>query len=96
MVIGETCMNVTEKCVISAKQGFDLTDSNRFAIIDVEAGNGDIIRVNEVCGVLYGELLAAFEYPGHEEHPIVDDQNKTIVVGGEKRKTKRTICVLGK
>ena len=89
-------MNVTKKCIISGKQGFDTETNNRFAIIEVLAKNGDTIKVNKINGIKYAELFAAFESPKHEEHPIVDDAGKTIVVGGEENESKRTICVIGK
>ena len=89
-------MDVTNKCIISGKFGFDLVNSNRYAMIEVEARNGDLIKVNKVDGLRYNEIWTAVETPRHEEHPIVDDQNKIVVLGGEEKQTKRTICVVGK
>ncbi len=89
-------MNVTAKCIVSGKYGFDLVNSNRFAILEIKAKNGDLIKVNKVNGINYNELWDAVEYPRHEEHPIVDDKNKVVVVGGEEKESKRTICVIGK
>ena len=89
-------MDVTSKCIISGKYGFDLVNSNCFAIFEVEARNGDLIKVNKVNGISYNEIWEAVEQPRHEEHPIIDNQNKIIVVGGEEKQSKRTICVVGK
>lgn len=89
-------MDVTKNCIISGKYGFELTNSNCFAILEVEAKNGDLIRVNDVDGLRYKEIWDATEQPRHEERPIVDYGNKVIVVGGEAKKTKRLICVVGK
>ncbi|MFH1751393.1 MAG: hypothetical protein ABH821_00415, partial [archaeon] len=69
---------------------------NKYVILEVIAKNGDIIKVNKVNGLKYSELWRAFESPKHEEHPIIDDYNKIIVVGGEEENSKRTICVIGK
>ena len=89
-------MDVTKKCAISGKYGFDFVNSNRFAVIDVEAKNGDLIKVNKVNGIRYNEIWDAIEQPKHEEHPIVDDHNKIVVVGGAEKESKRTIWVIGK
>jgi len=89
-------VDVTRKCVISGKHGFESTSANRFAIIEVEAKNGDLIKVNKVNGLRYKEIWAVFEHPQHDEHPIIDTQNKIIVVGGEEKEGRRTICVIGK
>jgi len=89
-------MDVTKKCVISGKQGFGENTGNRFAIIEVEAKNGDLIKVNKVNGIRYKEIWAAFEHPQHEEHPIIDNQNKIVVIGGVDEEIRRTICVIGK
>ena len=89
-------MDITKKCTISGEYGFDLTNSNRYAIIEVEAKNGDLIKVNKINGIKYNQVLWACEYPQHEEHPIIDDQNKIIVIGGEEKQTKRTITLIGK
>jgi len=89
-------MDVTQKCVVSGKYGFELANSNCFAILGVEAKNGDLIRVNEVDGLRYKEIWDATEQPRHEDRPIIDDGKKIIVVGGEAKKTKRLICVVGK
>jgi hypothetical protein len=89
-------MDVTAKCIISGKYGFDLISSNRYAMIEVEARNGDLIKVNQVNGLRYKEIWGAVEQPRHEEHPIIDDQNKIIVLGREEKQSKRTICVIGK
>ncbi len=89
-------MDVTEKCIISGKYGFDLIGSSRFAIIEVQAKNGDIIKANKINGIGYNELFAAYQYPYHDEHPIVDDKNKIIVVGGEEKESSRTILLIGR
>ena len=89
-------MDVTRDCIISGKYGFDLTNSNRFAIVEVEAKNGDLIRVNAVDGLRYKEIWEATEQPRHEDHPIIDDAKRLVVVGGEVKKTRRLICVVGK
>ncbi len=89
-------MNITKKCEISGQQGFDSNEKNRFAILEVEAKNGDLIKINQVNGIKYNELIWACEYPKHEEHPIIDDKNKIIIVGGEEKQTKRTITIIGK
>ncbi len=89
-------MDVTRNCVISGKYGFDLTNSNRFAILEVEAKNGDLIKVNNIDGVRYSELWDVVEQPLHDEKPIINDANKVIIVGGEEERTKRVLCVVGK
>ncbi|MDD5162715.1 MAG: hypothetical protein PHD95_00740 [Candidatus ainarchaeum sp.] len=89
-------MDVTTKCIISGKHGFELTNTNRFAIIEVEAKNGDLIKVNKVNGIRYNEIWSAVENPRTEEHPIIDDHNKIIVIGGENKQSKRTIVIVGK
>ena len=89
-------MNITKKCIISGEYGFNLINSNRFLIIEVQAKNGDTIKINQINGIKYNEIWIAFEYPRHEEHPITDDLNKIVVVGGENKETNRTICVIGK
>jgi len=89
-------MNVTQKCIISGKYGFDLTNSNRYAIIDVQAKNGDLIKVNQANGIKYREIWAAVEHPQHEEHPIINNENKVIVLGGAEKASKRTVFVIGK
>lgn len=89
-------MDVTNKCIISGKYGFDLVNSNRFAILEVEAKNGDLIKVNKVNGIRYEEIWEAVEQPRHEERPIIDNENKILVLGGEEKRSKRTICVVGK
>lgn len=89
-------MDATKDCIISGKYGFDLMTSNRFAIIEVEARNGDLIKLNKVDGIRYNEIWEAVEQPRHEERPIVDNENKIVVVGGEEKQSKRTICVVGK
>ncbi len=89
-------MDITRKCFVSGTHGFDLNEKNRFAILEVEAKNGDIIKVNKIDGIQYNDLSWACEYPKHEEHPIIDNQNKIIVIGGEEKKSKRTITIIGK
>lgn len=89
-------MNVTKKCIISGKHGFQLINSNRFAVIEVKAGNGDIIKVNKVNGIKFNEIWTAYENPRHEEHPVTDNQNKIIIVGGKEKESNRTIWVIGK
>lgn len=89
-------MDITKKCQISGKYGFEPDSNNKFAVIEAEAENGDIIKVNRISGIRYGELVDAIEYPRHEDHPIVDDKNKMIVVGGEQKKIWRTILLIGK
>ncbi|PIU21176.1 MAG: hypothetical protein COT15_03715 [Candidatus Diapherotrites archaeon CG08_land_8_20_14_0_20_34_12] len=89
-------MDITSKCIISGTYGFDLRNSNKFAIIEVEGKNGDIIKVNKADGIKYAELWTAYEYPHHDEHPIVDNKNKVIVIGGNDKKSARTLCVIGK
>ena len=89
-------MNVTQKCIISGKYGFDLNNSNRFAIVQVEAKNGDLIKVNELGGIRYGEIWDVVEQPQHRDRPVMDLANKVVFVGGEEKKSKRTICVVGK
>ena len=96
MVWEESKMDVTRKCKISGTHGFNLVSSNRFAIIEVEAKYGDLIKVNSINGVRFGELWGAFENPLHEDRPIVDDRSKTIVVGGATKETKRVICLIGR
>jgi len=88
-------MNVTKKCVISGEYGFDLNNTNKFLILEVQAKNGDTIKVNQVNGIRYKEIWMTFEYPKHEEHPITDDENKVIVVGGTQKETNRTIFIIG-
>ncbi len=89
-------MNVTKKCEIVNKYGFDLTNSNRYVIIEVTAKNGDLIHVNKVNGIRYAELWSASESPKHEQHPIIDLENKIIVIGGKEKESRRTIVVVGK
>lgn len=89
-------MDVTGKCKISGTYGFDLTTSNRFAIIEVNAKFGDTVKVNQINGIRFRELWGAFENPLHEDRPIVEDGNKTIAVGGATKETKRVICLLGR
>ncbi len=89
-------MDVTKKCVISGKYGFDSFGKNRFAIIEVLAKNGDLIKVNKVNGIRFNEILVAYESPKHEDHPIIDAREKIVVVGGKEEETKRTICFIGK
>jgi len=89
-------MDVTRNCAVSGKYGFELANSNCFAILEVEAKNGDLIKVNEVDGLMYKEIWEATEQPRHEDRPIVDDRKKVVVVGGEAKKTKRLICVVGR
>ena len=89
-------MDITSKCIISGTYGFDLRNSNKFAIIEVEGKNGDIIKVNKADGIKYAELWTAYEHPNHDEHPVLNLDAKTVVVGGEPKKTRRTICVAGK
>lgn len=89
-------MDVTKKCIVSGKHGFDSFNANRFAVIEVEAKNGDMVKVNKVDGVRYTEIWVAYEYPHHVDHPIVDKQNKVVIVGGEEKESKRTICLVGK
>ena len=89
-------MDVTKKCEITGKYGFDLTNANRYAVIEVKAKNGDLIKVNKVNGVRYKEIWAAIENPQTEEHPIIDTANAVIVVGGSEEESKRTIFLIGK
>jgi len=89
-------MDVTGKCKISGTYGFELSSSNRFAIIEVIAKYGDTICVNQINGVKFSELWGAYENPLHEDRPVVDDRNKTIVVGGATKETKRVICLVGR
>lgn len=89
-------MDITKKCFISGTYGFDLLNSNKYAMIEVQAKNGDQIKVNQINGIKYKEIWTAYEHPMHEEHPIIDDQNKMIIIGGEEKQSKRIICVIGK
>ncbi|MFH1391197.1 MAG: hypothetical protein ABIH20_02690 [Candidatus Diapherotrites archaeon] len=89
-------MDITKECSISAKHGFDSQGENLFVVLDVVAKNGDMIKINKIDGIRYNELLSAFESPKHEEHPIIDDESKIIVIGGDEKKSARSICVIGK
>ncbi len=89
-------MNITKKCIISGEYGFNLINSNRFAIIEVQAKNGDTIKINQVNGIKYNEIWTAYEHPKHEEHPIIDNTNKAIIIGGKNKESARTICIIGK
>lgn len=89
-------MDITEKCVISTKHGFDLLNGNKFLIIEVTGKYMDKIHINKINGIRFKELVAAFESPKHEDHPIVDDENKLVVLGGTVTESKRTVCIMGK
>ncbi len=89
-------MDVTKNCVIEAKQGFDSTLLNHYVIIRVNAKSGDTIKINELNGLKYRELWGAFESPRHEDAPIVDPEKLAVIIGGEPKETKRTICIIGK
>lgn len=89
-------MDVTNKCTISGKYGFDLVNSNRYAIIEVEAKNGDLIKVNKANGIKFNEIWAVVEHPRHEEHPIFQEESKVVIIGGEDRSSNRTLVVVGK
>lgn len=89
-------MDITDKCAISAKYGFDLIRGDKFLIIEVEGKYLDTIRVNKINGIQFNELVATFESPKHEDHPIVDNENKVIALGGKPTTSRRTVCVIGK
>lgn len=89
-------MDITKKCEVSGKYGFDPPGSNRYLIVEVEGKNGDLIKVNRVNGIRYNEIWAAYEHPKHEEHPIIDNKEKALILGGEERRSRRTICIVGK
>ena len=89
-------MDVTEKCIIEAKQGFESTITNRFTVIKVKAQNGDAIRVNDIEGVKYREIWVAYEHPRHDDAQVVDKDNLVILVGGEPGTSERAICIIGK
>lgn len=89
-------MDVTEKCSITAKHGFDSITSNRFAVIKVKAKYGDLIRVNDINGIRYKEIWGAYENPRHEDTPIIDTEKIVIIVGGKQDISQRIICVIGK
>ena len=89
-------MDVTNECIISGKFGFDLISSNRFAIVEVEAKNGDLIKVNKINGIRYKEIWGAYENPLHEDRPIVDNENIVVVIGGNEKRSKRIISIIGK
>lgn len=89
-------MEITRKCSITGKYGFDLVNSNRFAIIEVEGKYGDTIKVNKVNGIRYSEIWAAYEQPGYEDHPTIFPKEKIIALGGERKESKRTVCVVGR
>ncbi|PIN84892.1 MAG: hypothetical protein COV47_05125 [Candidatus Diapherotrites archaeon CG11_big_fil_rev_8_21_14_0_20_37_9] len=89
-------MDVTKKCTVSEKHGFDVGMKNRFAVLEVEAKNGDMIKVNEIKEINYNEIFDAYEYPNHEDRPIVDLGRKVVVLGGEEETTSHTIFIIGK
>ncbi|GEM_PF-6975436 len=89
-------MDVTSKCTVSAKHGFEANEKNKFAVFEVIAKNGDTIKVNEIDGIRYIDLVAAYESPKHRDHLTIDFEDLVIMVGGEEKKSERTICVIGK
>ena len=95
-VLGALKMDVTKKCVITGKYGFDTFQSNKFAVIEVNAKAGDIIKLNRINGIRYSAICVAYEHPEHIDHPIIDRAESIVVVGGEEEKSKRVICVIGK
>jgi len=89
-------MDVTKQCSIAGKQGFDLANANRYVAVEVKAKSGDQISVNKIKGIKYNEIWTAYEHPKHQDHPVIDLENKIIYVGGKNEESKRTICVIGK
>lgn len=89
-------MDITSRCVIAGKHGFDIADSNKFVMIEVEGRNGDSIKVNRINGFSYKEIWAVCERPDHDEHPAFIDSSKTVMLGGKEGKSRRLLCILGK
>jgi len=88
-------MDVTRKCNITGKFGFDTFNKNKFAIVEVRAKYGDTIKMNKINGIRYSKICAAFEYPEHMDNPIIDQNNSVLVVGGKEAESKRVLCVIG-
>ena len=89
-------MDVTGKCLIVARYGFDSVSANRFVVIRVRARYGDVIRVNGINGMRYRDIWGAYENPRHEDAPIIDVEQGAVIVGGKSAYSQRTICVVGK
>ncbi|MDO8427665.1 MAG: hypothetical protein Q7S92_00450 [Candidatus Diapherotrites archaeon] len=89
-------MDLTKECLVSGKQGFEREDEMKFAIIEVQGKAYDKIRLNRIPGLRFRELLSVSEHPIHEEHPILVLSTCEILLGGEEKASKRTLCVIGK
>jgi len=88
--------DLTRQCIVSGKKGFEEGFEVKFAILEVEGKAYDKIRINKVNGLKFKELLAVSEYPKHEDHPIIDNSKIQVLLGGENKKSKRTLCLIGK
>lgn len=89
-------MDITKNCKISSMQSAGIANGIKFLIVEAEGGYGDFIKVNGINGVRLREIIGAYEYPQHRMNAAWDNSDVSVLLGGSKEKSGRTVFVIGK
>lgn len=82
--------------MVTGQKGFESEQPVKFAILEVQGKAYDKIKLNKIPGLKFKEVLTVSEFPNHRDHPIIVISTCEILLGGEEKASKRTLCVIGK